>query len=278
MEKSTSALPTKWMYTGFFLDTAPGRFSASCVSLPDFHLAKDGRAIHDVLIMANFTPIAGTLRRRASYPGENFVRLLRAVRLGLLMLPFICASSAPTIAQDVAPPKPARLQAPCRVTVSADFSLDCSYVAGSSALASTPHLRLVQASLSFDVKSESYMSLSLTITNEDTHRLEQQRPVFLVIDDTKGMNYVRRLLPHVDLGSLKPNETRTFSERLLVPAFNSGDYVISLWIPSSDPGETYKAERNFLLVGETVANETTRLNELAHFTVKRTLRRKPRPT
>ena len=189
-----------------------------------------------------------------------------------------CVAPAQAFAQEASPPQSAKLQAPCRATVNADFSLDCSYAAGSSALASTPRLRLVQSSLSFDVKSESYMSLSFTITNEDSRRLEEQRPVFLVIDDTKGMNYVRRSLPHVDLGSLKPGETRTFSERLLVPAFNSGDYVISLWIPSSDPGETYKAERNFLLVGETVANETTRLNELAHFTVKRTLRRKPRPT
>jgi hypothetical protein len=188
----------------------------------------------------------------------------------------LSAVAARSTSQQGVPPEPVKMQSPCQVTVSAELALDCSYRARESPQPSTSHFRLVHSSLVFSVKSESYMQLSLTITNDDAGQLEEKRPVFLVIDDAKGMNYLRRPLPHVDLVALKPGETRIFSEQLLVAAFNSGDYIISLWIPSSDPGRTYEVDRNLLLGGESVANATTRLNQLAQFTVKRSFKRKPK--
>jgi hypothetical protein len=227
-------------------------------------------------MMTNYTPVLCALLRWRLALSSRFPRRMTPAQVLLGTTLLICFATALTQAQ-LTPSQTPSTPAPCRISVSSEFSLDCSYSATTSVPKSTPHLRLEEASISFGVKSENYMSLSLTIANDDTKRLEEQRPVFLVIDDIKGMNYLRRSLPHVDLGSLKPGETRTFSEKLLVGAFNSGEYVISLWIPSSNPGETYKIEQNFLLGGETVANETTRLNELAHFTVKRSFRRNPKP-
>jgi hypothetical protein len=221
--------------------------------------------------MANRISIAGLLFRRGGVPLYVFRRLAYVTH----PLMFLLSTVAPcSNAQERVLPEPVKMQSPCQVTVSAELALDCSYSARESPQPGTSHFRLVHSSLLFSVKSESYMQISLTITNDDAPQLEEKRPVFLVIDDAKGMNYLRRSLPHVDLAALKPGETGIFSERLLVGAFNSGDYIISLWIPSSDPGRTYEVDRNLLLGGESVANPTTRLNQLAQFTVKRSFKRK----
>jgi hypothetical protein len=155
----------------------------------------------------------------------------------------------------------------CQTTVAKDLSLDCLYGAGTTSRDGSPHLWLKHASISFEVKGESYMSVSLQIKNEDTERFAERRTVFIEIDDTKGVNYLRRALRHADLGLLEPGETRVFFERLLVGAFRPGEYIISLWIPSPEPGETYNSRRNFLLRGENVADPDTGLNKLAQFTV-----------
>ena len=111
------------------------------------------------------------------------------------------------------------------------------------------------------------MSLSLQIANEDTFRLAEQRTVFIEVDDTKGNNYLRRPLPHTDLGLVGPGQTRTFSEKVLVGSFQPGDYIIFLWIPSAETGQTYNSKKNFLLGGESVAIPDSGLNKLAQFKV-----------
>jgi hypothetical protein len=155
----------------------------------------------------------------------------------------------------------------CQSTTAKELILDCSYRPGTRAFVSSPHLRLIHASLSFEVKGENYMSLSLQIANEDTVRLAERRTVFIEVDGTKGNNYLRRPLPHTDLGLVKPGETRTFYEKLLVGSFQPGDYIIFLWIPSSETGQTYNSKQNFLLGGEGVATLDNGLNKLAQFKV-----------
>ena len=155
----------------------------------------------------------------------------------------------------------------CQATTAKELILDCSYRAGTGAFVSSPHMRLIHASLSFEVKGESYMSLSLQIANEDTVRLAERRTAFIEIDDTKGNNYLRRPLSHTDLGLVEPGETRTFSEKLLVGSFPPGDYIIFLWIPSSETAQTYNSKENFLLGGESVASPDNGLNRLAQFKV-----------
>jgi hypothetical protein len=190
---------------------------------------------------------------------------------------FLTCSSAivtPTIAKPLRSPEQLKSSnRACQATSLKELILDCSYRPGAGAFTSSPHLRLIQASLSFKVKGENYMSLSLQIANEDTVRLVERRIVFIEIDDTKGNNYLRRSLPHTDLSLIKPSKTRTFSEKLLVGSFLPGDYIISLWIPSPEPKETYDRKRNFLLGGENVAVPDTGLNTLAQFTVLRSSKR-----
>jgi hypothetical protein len=111
------------------------------------------------------------------------------------------------------------------------------------------------------------MSLSLKISNEDAAPLAERRTVFIEVDDTKGNNYLRRPLLHTDLSLVKPGDVRTFSEKLLVGSFQPGDYVIYLWIPSSETGQTYNARQNFLLGGENVATLDNALNKVAQFKV-----------
>jgi hypothetical protein len=162
---------------------------------------------------------------------------------------------------------PKSLNRVCQAATAKELVLDCSYRAGTGEFVSAPHLRLIHALLSFEVKGENYMSLSLQISNEDTFRLAERRTVFIEIDDANGSNYLRRPLTHTDLGLVGPGETRTFSEKLLVGSLRPGDYIIYLWIPSSENGQTYNSNRSLLLGGENVASPDKGLNELAQFKV-----------
>ena len=126
---------------------------------------------------------------------------------------------------------------------------------------------LRHASISFQVKGENYLTLSLQFFNTGKNRLTESRRVYLEINDIQGRNYLRRSLTHIDLTIVDPGETRVFTEKLLVATLIPGDYVISLWIPSSQPGQTYDRMHNFLLGGDGVANSKTGLNDLALLTV-----------
>lgn len=170
-------------------------------------------------------------------------------------------------------PEPPESSNVCEAIVTKKVILDCSYHPGTGAFVSSPHLRLVHASLSFEIKGENYMSLSLQVANEDTVRLAERRPVFVEIDDTKGKNYLRRPLPHTDLDLVGPGETRTFSEKLLVGSLLPGDYIVFLWIPSSETDQTFNSKQNFLLSGESIASPDSGLNKLAQFKVIHSIKR-----
>jgi hypothetical protein len=226
----------------------------------------------NVLIMDEFTQYPSHIRQSYSVPHFGYKRLVVSA-----IVIFLSCSSAivpPSNAEPLqSPGPPESSNGVCQATTDKELILDCSYRAGSGEFVSSPHLRLIHASLSFEVKGENYMSLSLHIANEDTVRLAERRTAFIEIDDAKGNNYLRRPLPHTDLGLVEPGKTRTFSEKLLVGSFLPGDYIISLWIPSPEPEETYNSRKNFLLRGENVADPETALNKLAHFTVLRSSKR-----
>lgn len=186
----------------------------------------------------------------------------------VILCSFSCAIVRPSHAKSLQSPEtPNSSIRICEATTAKELILDCSYHAETGAFVSSPHLRLVHASVSFEVKGENYMSVSLQIANEDTVRLAERRTTFIEIDDAKGNNYLRRPLPHTDLSLVEPGETRTFSEKLLVGSFQPGDYIIYLWIPSSETGQTYNFKKSFLLGGENVASPENGLNKLAQFKV-----------
>ena len=111
------------------------------------------------------------------------------------------------------------------------------------------------------------MRIQLTFTNDSGSKIADQRMVYLAIDDEKGENHMRRLLPHMDFRELEPGKLTKFQETLLAPAFSRGPYVVSLWIPSSDPSLKFDPAHNFLLSSNGVPDLATGLNQLAKFTV-----------
>jgi hypothetical protein len=44
-----------------------------------------------------------------------------------------------------------------------------------------------------------------------------------------------RSLPHVDITKLEPGRLTMFQKTMLAPAFSPGPYIVSIWIPSTDP-------------------------------------------
>jgi hypothetical protein len=159
------------------------------------------------------------------------------------------------------------LQNSCKVATKKNVDLGCSFGHGPYSVASGSQIWLKHVSLSFEVKGENYLALSLQFSNTGTGHLTEKRSVFLEVNDTQGKNYLRRPLTHVDLSLVEPGETRVFAEKLLVTTLVPGDYIISLWIPSAQPEQTYDRMQNFLLSGDGVANPRTRLNDLANLTV-----------
>jgi hypothetical protein len=216
--------------------------------------------------MDEFTRHLSHRRQSYSVPLLCYERLV--VSAIIIFFSFSTAIVLPSHAESLQSPEPPKgLTHICQATTAKDLILDCSYRAGTGAFVSSPHLRLIHASLSFEVKGENYMSLSLQIANEDTVRLAERRTTFIEIDDANGNNYLRRPLPHTDLSLVEPGETRSFSEKLLVGSFLPGDYIIFLWIPSSETNQTYNSKKSFLLGGESVATPDNGLNKLAQFTV-----------
>lgn len=216
--------------------------------------------------MDEFTQHAAHDRQRYSVAQSGYKTVV--VSAIITLLSFSCGIVRPSRAELLPSSEPPKSSDDvCQATTAKDLVLDCSYRAGTVAFVRSPHLRLIHVSLSFEVKGENYMSLSLQIANDAAVRLAERRTAFIEIDDTNGNNYLRRPLPHTDLGLVEPGETRTFSEKLLVGSFRPGDYIIFLWIPSSEAGQTYNPNQSLLLGGENVASPDKGLNKLAQFKV-----------
>jgi hypothetical protein len=165
----------------------------------------------------------------------------------------------------------AELSAPrCDIVGNKEITISCDYTAASVPPANdknTPRIALNHAAFSFKTNNENRMKIELTFTNPGKNRFSETRSVYLAIDDDMGNNYVRRLLPHVDFRSVSPGEPMTFSERLLIPAFRHGRYIISLWIPDSDPAFQFNATHNFLMDSVGVPDQKSGLNKVATFVV-----------
>jgi hypothetical protein len=132
-----------------------------------------------------------------------------------------------------------------------------------------PRVVLNDAVLMFKTRDDNYMHVDLTFTNDGKNAILDAHPVYLEIDDDAGNNYVRRPLPHVDFRNLPPGGQRTFSERLLAPAFQPRPYIIWLWIPDPDPSSKFDSAHNFLLSSAGVPDSKSGLNLIAKFSVAR---------
>ena len=153
--------------------------------------------------MDEFARYAAHNLQRYSVAHFGYMRLV--VSAITILFSFSCGIVRPSHAEALQSPEPPKSSDHvCQATTAKELVLDCSYRAGTEAFVSSPHLRLIDASFSLEVKGENYMSLSLQIANEDTVRLAERRTAFIEIDDTNGNNFLRRPLPHTDLGLVEP--------------------------------------------------------------------------
>jgi len=172
--------------------------------------------------------------------------------------------------------------APQCVTIgTAELTTTCAYKPGAPAVAGSgaqpPRIILDRAVISLAPWNDSQMSVELTFTNDTGSAIYGRRDVYLVIDDQNGKNNLRRLLPHVDFTKLEPGKPAKFQEVILAPGFAPGAYVVSLWIPSTDPSLKFDATHNFLLSSEGVPDPGTGLNQIAKFTVPAKKHRSSKP-
>lgn len=165
----------------------------------------------------------------------------------------------------------------CEVIGTGNLTITCAYTACSSLDADSrtaPRIILNRAVISFIPSNDSLMRVQLTFTNGSGNEIADQRTVYLAIDDEKGENHMRRSLPHVDFTKLEPGKPTMFQETLPAPAFSRGPYIISIWIPSTDPSLKFDPTHNFLLSSNGVPEPATGLNQIAKFTITTSGRRK----
>jgi len=177
------------------------------------------------------------------------------------------------------PTKPqASASAPqCETSGTSELTITCAYAAGSSVDADSrtaPRIILNRAVISFIPSNESHMRIELTFTNDSGASITDQRVVYLAIDDAKGENHMRRPLPRVNFMKLEPGKPTKFEETLLAPAFAPGRYIVSIWIPSSDPSLKFDPKHNFLISSNGVPDSASGLNRIAKITVSTSGRRK----
>jgi len=160
----------------------------------------------------------------------------------------------------------------CRTSGKDQITIACDYSSkrGSVSVGRVePRIVITHALLSFRPTVESHMRVELTFKNVGSTRISDARAAYLAVDDDAGRNYIRRVLPQVDFRKLALGQSLTFSELLLVGAFQPGNYTVHLWIPSSDAALKFDLSKNLLLSNEGVADPATGLNTLATFTVTR---------
>lgn len=171
-------------------------------------------------------------------------------------------------------PDKAEIAPHCETTGTKEITISCTYTPSLEASTTTKNaarIVLNRAEVSFELNHESYMRVELEFTNEGGSSLTSVPTVYLAIDDDTGRNVIRRVLTHVDLARLHTGERLTFLDRLLVGAFTSGRYTISLWIPDPEPSRKNIPAYNMLLSNSGVPDPTTGLNTVAHFSVARSM-------
>jgi hypothetical protein len=158
----------------------------------------------------------------------------------------------------------------CEIAETNQITIACVFSPASASDAdarSVPRVVLNRAEMSFKTSSESHMRIQLSFTNESGSQISEQRTVYLAIDDEKGQNHMRRPLPQVDFTKLDPGKLTNFEETLLAPAFSPGPYMVSLWIPSTEPSWKFDPAHNVLLSSAGVPDPATGLNLVAKFKV-----------
>lgn len=165
----------------------------------------------------------------------------------------------------------------CQAIGTGDLTITCAYTACLSVDADSrtaPRIILNRALISFTPSNEGPMRVQLTFTNDSGSEIADQRTVYLAIDDEKGENHMRRSLPHVDFTKLEPGKPTMFQETLPASAFSRGTYIVSIWVPSTDPSLKFDPTHNFLLSSNGVPEPATGLNQIAKFTITTSGRRK----
>lgn len=152
------------------------------------------------------------------------------------------------------------------------MAITCDYIAmpvDSAQAAGQPLIALNHAELSFKTDDDNWMHLELRFTRLDSGAAGEARRVYIEIDGDSGENIIRRPLPSVNLARLAPGQPTEFNERMVFPALRPGHYLIKLWVPSADPVFQFNASHNLLLSSFGVAEEKSRLNAIASFSVTR---------
>jgi hypothetical protein len=158
----------------------------------------------------------------------------------------------------------------CETSGARELTITCEYTAGSPVAAdsrTSPRVLLNRAVVSFNPSDDGHMDVELTFTNDNASKITERRTVYLEIDDEKGVNHMRRPLPHVVLTELEPGRLTKFQDTLTAPAFGPGRYTVSVWIPSTDPSFKFDRMHNFLLSSNDVPDPVTGLNHVAEFAV-----------
>jgi hypothetical protein len=171
-------------------------------------------------------------------------------------------------------PDEAEIAPQCKTTGTKEITISCTYTPSLEASTITKNaarIVLNRAEVLFEPNHESYMRVELEFTNGGGSSLTSVPTVYLAIDDDTGRNVIRRVLTHVDLARLHTGERLTFLDRLLVGAFTSGRYTISLSIPDPESSRKNIPAYNMLLSSAGVPDPTTGLNTVAHFSVARSM-------
>jgi hypothetical protein len=235
---------------------------------------------HSGTIVFSLVLIASGVHPAAMSAGSASARTLNisAIRQKIQMLSQpVEVSRVITLQAESTNPKVSSSAPQCEIVGTSELTITCIFAAAESSGADSrtiPRVILNRAEISFKTSNESHMRVELSFTNDSGSEITQQRTIYLAIDDEKGENHMRRPLPHVDFTKLGPGVLTQFQETLLAPAFGSGRYVVSLWIPSSDSSLKFLPAHNFLLSSAGVPDPATGLNQLAQFTVIASGRRK----
>jgi hypothetical protein len=176
---------------------------------------------------------------------------------------FLKATTKPQARASATTPK-------CQTIGGSELTITCAYTAASPVDADerfVPRVILNRAAISLIPSDGNPMRVELTFTNGTSRKIADHRTVYLSIDDQKGQNKMRRALPHVEFAKLEPGRSTKFEETLLAPAFSAGTYIVSIWIPSTDPSLKFNPAHNFLLSSKGVPDWVAGVNRIAEFTV-----------
>ena len=140
--------------------------------------------------MDEFARYAAHNLQRYSVAHFGYMRLV--VSAITILFSFSCGIVRPSHAEALQSPEPPKSSDHvCQATTAKELVLDCSYRAGTEAFVSSPHLRLIHASFSLEVKGENYMlshcrlqtRTPFALQNEELHSLRSMIPTVIIFCD-----------------------------------------------------------------------------------------------